>query len=249
MPPARFVNGPIKVKKYTHTQSRYDNVGALPSRYLLLAQTNSGKTTMILHMCLDIYRDCFERIVVFSHSWNLDSTWDPLKEYMEEKEWNLNECGYDSYSDSALAAIIEEQQKIVAWQKAKNHKRLFSLLIIFDDMMSTREAMRGKQIEILYSRGRHMNISAWTSTQAYRKVLNTVRMNSDHELVWKLRNGQDLHAWLEENSAIVGMDRLLEIFRMATSKEYGYLWVNKAAKDEDDIFHPDGLNTPGIKIT
>ena len=199
-------------------------------------------------MALDIYRDCFEKIVVFSSSWNLDSMWDSMKQYMEEKEWNLDECGYETYSDSVLIGILEEQSRIIAYQKAKGHTRLFGILIIFDDMMTTREAMRGKQIEILYSRGRHNFCSVWTSVQAYRRVSNAVRFNSDHELVWKLRNGQDLHAWLEENSAIAGMDRLLEIYRMATSKPYGYLWVNKSAKDENDIFHPDGLNTPGVKI-
>ena len=246
---AVFHNGPIVTKQYTHTQSRYDHVGRLPARYMLLAQTNSGKSTTILNMCLDIYRDCFERITVFSASWLIDSIFDPLKAYCREKEWNLDECGYTSYSDKVLADIIAEQAEIIKWQKAKGHKRLFGHLIIFDDMMTSREAMRGKQIEILYSMGRHRNISVITSSQAYRRVSNVVRMNSDHELVWRLRNGQDLKAWLEENTAIVGEDKLMEIYRKATTPQYGYLWLNKAAASDDDLFHPDGLGTPGEKIT
>ena len=79
-------------------------------------------------------------------------------------------------------------------------------------------------------------------------MLNTVRFNSDHELIWRLRNGQDLQAWLEENSAIVGMDRLMEIYRKAVSKPYGYLWLKKAATNDDDLFYPGGLNTPGERI-
>ena len=94
-----------------------------------------------------------------------------------------------------------------------------------------------------------MNISVITSTQAYRKVLNTVRMNSDHELIWRLRNGQDLEAWIQENEALVGRDLLYDIYMRATSKPYGYLWVNKAADDDNDIFHPNGLGTPGEQIT
>ena len=247
--PERFVNNPIKTKSWTHTQSKYDNVCKLPCRKLLLAQTNSGKTTLILNMLLDVYRDAWERIVVFSSSWETDSTWEPLKQYMREREWNLDECGFSTYSDTVLSGIIAEQAAIVRWQKAKNHKRLFGLLVIFDDMLSTREAIRGKQIEILYTRGRHFHASVWCSTQAYRRISNVVRMNSDHEFVWRLRNGGDLHAWLEENSAIVGLDKLMEIYTNATSRPYGYLWLKKTATDDNDLFHPNGLNTPGVQIT
>jgi hypothetical protein len=159
----------------------------------------------------------------------------------------LDECGYTSYSEKVLADITAEQAEIIKWQKARNHKRLFGLLIIFDDMMTSREAVRGKQIEILYSRGRHNNCSVVTSSQAFRRVSNVVRMNSDHELVWRLRNGGDLKAWLEENSAIVGEDKLLEIYRKATDPQYGYLWLNKAASSDDELFHM-GLGAPGEKI-
>ncbi len=114
-------------------------------------------------------------------------------------------------------------------------------------MIDSRAAMRGKQIEILYARGRHLGISCISSTQAYKEVLNTVRFNCEHELVWKLRNGQDLDAWLQENPAIVGQGELMEIYRKATSVPYGYLWLNKSATDDNNLFHV-GLGAPGEQI-
>ena len=51
-----------------------------------------------------------------------------------------------------------------------------------------------------------------------------------------------------ENTAIVGEDTLMEIYRKATTPQYGYLWLNKAAVSDDDLFHM-GLGTPGEKIT
>ena len=200
-------------------------------------------------MLLTIYRDCFERIIVFSHSWNLDESYTPLKKYMEQKGWDLAECGYAGYNDEVLANIIAEQNRLIRYQKSKGMTKLWGLCLFFDDLIDSRAAMRGKNLEILYARGRHMNISVITSTQAYRKVLNTVRMNSDHELIWRLRNGQDLEAWIQENEALVGRDLLYDIYMRATSKPYGYLWVNKAADDDNDIFHPNGLGTPGEQIT
>ena len=47
----------------------------------------------------------------------------------------------------------------------------------------------------------------------------------------------------------MGRDLLYSVYLQATSKPYGYLWLNKAADDDDDIFHPDGLGTPGLKIS
>ena len=205
----QFVNKVVQVKKYTQKQSRYDHTPRAPFAQLLLAPRNSGKTNLILNQCLDIYRDCFEKIVVFSHSWNTDSTWLPLKKYMQEKEWNLQECGFSEYSDEALAKVIAEQSAIVRYQKSHGQTQIYGILIIFDDMIDSRAAMRGKQIEILYARGRHIFCSVISSTQAYKRgASNLVRFNSDHELVWRLRNGQDLDAWMTENSAILGYDQL-----------------------------------------
>ena len=115
----RFENKPVKMKQYTTKQSSYGElVGKLPCRYLALAQTKSGKTNLVLNMLLDIYRDCFERIVVFSHSWHLDDTYTPLKKYMEEKGWDLSECGYAGYNDKILNDVIQEQAEIIKMQKS-----------------------------------------------------------------------------------------------------------------------------------
>ena len=189
----------------------------------------------------------FERIIVFSHSWETDSSWEPHKKYMLEKEWNLKECGFSSYSDAVLEKIIDEQAQITRYCKKKGTKCM-GILIIFDDMMDSRAAMRGKQIEILYARGRHIFISCITSVQSVKKVSNVVKQQSEHVLCWRLRSSGDLDSFLDENSAIVPMDQIQQIYWKAVSKPYGYLWLNKTATDDDDIFHPYGLGTPGEKL-
>ena len=49
-------------------QSKSDHLPRLPCTFLALAGTNSGKTTTIVNMCLNprLYRDCFDRIEIFS---------------------------------------------------------------------------------------------------------------------------------------------------------------------------------------
>ena len=118
-----------------------------------------------------------------------------------------------------------------------------------DDMMTDQAAMRGKLIDVIYSRGRHLQISVITSLQSVKKVSTVVRQNSEHVLVWRLRSGGDLDSFLDENSAIVGVDKLQELYWTAVRKPYGYLWVDKSTNDEDEMFPPDGLGPPPVKIT
>ena len=76
---------PIKVKEYTFKQSKYKQCGSLPVRGIILGPSSAGKGVLLQNMILDIYRDCFERIYIFSASINVDHTWLPVKKYISEK--------------------------------------------------------------------------------------------------------------------------------------------------------------------
>ena len=71
---------PINIKEYTVKQSTYQVVGKLPIRNITVGPSGSGKTNLIIAMILDIYRDCFSRIFIFSASIDVDSSWILVKE-------------------------------------------------------------------------------------------------------------------------------------------------------------------------
>ena len=73
-----------------------------------------------------------------------------------------------------------------------------------------------------------------------------VRVNTTDEVVFKLRNAHDLQAWVEESSALADPNTIMEIYRRAVSQPYGFVWLKKTAKHEDEIFHI-GFN-PGEQI-
>ena len=56
---------PIKVKEYESKQSKYDHVGKLPMRSMILGPSGSGKTILLQHMIMDIYRGAFSRIYIY----------------------------------------------------------------------------------------------------------------------------------------------------------------------------------------
>ena len=70
---------PIKIKEYTVKQSKYQVVGQLPIRSIILGPSGSGKTVLLQNMILNIYRDCFNRIYVFSPPIVVDSSWYVVK--------------------------------------------------------------------------------------------------------------------------------------------------------------------------
>jgi hypothetical protein len=116
---------PIKLDEYTSTQSKYDHCAKLPTRSLILAPSGGGKTVLLQNMVLDIYKDCFSRVYIFSPSIEVDVTWQPVKEYLknhlkqdEKKEKYL--C--NSYQSAELERIKETQHSAVEVTKHNNMK-------------------------------------------------------------------------------------------------------------------------------
>ena len=57
---------PIKCKEYDIPCSKYPQCGKLPIRTILLGPSGSGKGILLQNLILDVYKDCFERIFIWS---------------------------------------------------------------------------------------------------------------------------------------------------------------------------------------
>ena len=127
---------PIHVKEFTVKQSKYEVCGKLPIRSVILGPSGSGKTVLLQNMILDIYKDCFNRIYIFSPSVEVDMTCRPVKDYIE-KHMKVRHTAeepiyFDHYDPQALANILETQHKITTLKK-RGDTQLFQILIIVDD--------------------------------------------------------------------------------------------------------------------
>ena len=128
---------PIKLREYETKQSKHETVPQIQFRSVILGPSGSGKTILSQNMILDIYRNCFSRVFIFSPSINVDATWSPVKEYTEKemkvKHSEEEPIYFDHYNPEALLKIITTQHKVIEFQKKQNHKKLFSVLVIVDD--------------------------------------------------------------------------------------------------------------------
>ena len=188
---------PVKVQEFSVKQSKYEMVGKLPTRSIICAPSGGGKTVLLQSLILDIYRDCFSRIYIFSPSIHIDYTWLPVKDYIKKdikiEETDTDKFYFEHYEPEALSNIIHTQHKIIEYMKKNKYKKLHQILIVIDDHVDdpifTRQS---KLLHQLYIRGRHDCISTITSTQKYYAIAPIIRINSTQLYVFRLRNYKDL---------------------------------------------------------
>ena len=112
---------PIKLKEFEVKQSKFDVAPQIPFRSVILGPSGSGKTILLQNMILNIYKNCFSRIYIFSPSIDVDMTWTPVKKYIEEdmKIAHTEEepLFFDNYDAGALHNILTTQHKVIYFMK------------------------------------------------------------------------------------------------------------------------------------
>ena len=73
--------------------------------------------------------------------------------------------------------------------------------------------------------------------QKYRAISNIIRVNATNLYVFRLRNAGDLDAWVEDVSAIADKKTLLQLYNIATSEPYSFLFIKLNAKKLNDMFY------------
>ena len=208
-----------------------------PSAGCFLGPSATGKTTLIVSLILGPYKGVFDRISIWSPSVNIDSAWDPVKEYAKNLEGSSFHAEWD---EAALQGIIDEQKKRIEIEKrARSRKPLSSLLILVDDHADDPRVMHSSSnvLAMLFTRGRHQGISAWCSTQKLRAMSTVLRVNWRWMIVFKLRSAKERESLLEELSAIYPPKILLEMYEEAVSEPYSFWYINLVAKTREAMFY------------
>ena len=125
---------PVKLKDYTSKQSKYSQCAKLPMRSIVLGPSGSGKTVLLQNMILDIYAGCFDKIYIFSPSVNLDHTWLPVKEHINDKlkikdDDKEDPIYYDEYDPQELLKIRETLTKITNHMKKQGKTKMFNIFL------------------------------------------------------------------------------------------------------------------------
>ena len=198
---------PVNVKEYDFKQSKYEVAPKLPFSQIITGPSGSGKGILLQSMLLDIYRDVFERIYIWSPSISVNSNWLPVKKYIQDNlklDLEKEKCLFDEYIPEELEAVIKRQHKVIEYQKKNDHKKLFSILIIVDDFADSKAFSRNSPLlNQLYVRGRHVSVCIITATQKYNALSPIIRVNSRQLFFFRLRNYREIETMVEELSAVL----------------------------------------------
>jgi hypothetical protein len=214
-------------------------VDKLPTRSILLAASNSGKTVLLTNFILNIYKDCWDAVYIFSPSINLDDNWIPVREYLDKRNKVGDKIYYDEYVAEELLEIVNTQEKLINYQKQHNNKKLFQIAVFIDDFADSPSFSRNSKIlHSLFTRGRHKMISTFVSTQKFASLHPIIRVNASSYIVFKLKNYQDLNLFLDELGALLrDKQKLFRIYKEATAEAYPFLYCDLTAKNINEIFH------------
>ena len=118
-------------------QSKYE----LPFRSIVVASLTGGKTVLIQNLILNVYRDCFARIFIFSPSVHNDPTFVEVKKYQKDNtkvDDEKEKLYYDTNQPEELEEIINTQRKIIHYMKEQKMKKLhsYSLLMILQTTLN-----------------------------------------------------------------------------------------------------------------
>ena len=80
-------------------------------------------------------------------------------------------------------------------------------------------------------------ISTITATQKFSALSPLIRVNATELYVYRLRNHKDLETRIDEVSAVADKKTLMELYTMATSEPYSFLYVKLTAKSKKDMFY------------
>ena len=233
-----------KTKQYNIKQSQYGEiVPTIPFKSVIYSPSHGGKSVLITNLIQDVYRDCFERVYIFSPSIEVDDNWRNTKKYLNEaiKISDEEPSLYQPEFNEEIVSEIMDTQKTIIEHIKKNSKsnKLFSILIVLDDVADDNAQRNSKALKSLFVKGRHSHISVILSSQKGSLLNPVCRVNADSVYLFKLRNFQDLELMINEFSALVGDKKeMMNIYKQAVEdKQYSFLYINLKAKNINGMFH------------
>jgi hypothetical protein len=211
----------IVIKPLTEGESYYyrsDFAFDLPCRVIFVAPSHSGKSVLIENIFANPkfdYYDLFEsnrNVFVMSPTYKSGSM--KIKGLRPE---NIR----DHLDSDLINAIMEEQEEnIREYGKEKSP----NVAIIIDDLIAGLTSHDKNVLRKLYFHGRHAKISTFLTSQSYKSIPKSVRVNADHSIIFQINNTKEMMSIVEEQNVDEGVFRW--ILNHATEQPYSFLKIN-----------------------
>lgn len=211
----------IAIKPLTEGESYYyknDKAFDLPCRVIFVAPSHSGKSVLIENIFCNPKFDYFD---IFEGNRNV-FIMSPTYKSGSMKIKGVRPENVRDHLDSDLINAIEAEQEENIREYGKDKSP--NVAIIVDDLMAGLTARDKNVLRKLYFHGRHSKISTFLTSQSYKSIPKSVRVNADHSIVFQINNTKELSSIVEEQNVDEGVFRW--ILNHATEQPYSFLKIN-----------------------
>lgn len=151
--------------------SHFDTIGTQmkPVAMIVSASRNQGKSYLV--------KDIITKIRASKKGWDIYIVFSNTLENGFYQEFIPGKTKYGAYDPMVIQKLLEIQKN-----KLSENKKPPSVMIIFDDCVS-KKMIYDEEINFLFTRGRHMNLSVIFITQSPTMVNSVWRQNATHLFV------------------------------------------------------------------
>lgn len=166
-----------------------------PFTGLFLGIIGSGKSSMIYSMINTWYKNYYDEVIIYSGVIDANESWSKIK---QKKVLVLNEWNEADFQDY-FKKLEEDQMK-----RQAEKKPLLNVCIIMDDMITQNILSRGRStsLERFITTLRHFNCTLLLSSQSYKLLSRTARMNMLYIIIMSI-NDNELGIIAEEHSGLL----------------------------------------------
>jgi hypothetical protein len=206
-----------------------------PFRVMFYAPSYSGKTTLITNMIKDKntnLKPTFKKnIFVFQPTAFSDKSYEGL---VPDK--NV----FENYDEKTITEIMKESKDLIKGSEAVKGSKKFPVLMIFDDAILEVDNNRKGLMSLLFTKGRHYNISVILTSQQAKLAIPTWRLNASHNILLPQKlNPMELDA-VSELTPLDKKKFMSIIEDIRDSEPYTFLVIDMTTPDINKMFLKNG---------
>ena len=197
----------------------------IPFIFSLIGPRGSGKSTLVKRFLNEQFIYKFQYIAILSPSLHLNTDFDFMEDYSNVYLFHNN-----------FKSVINEIINTMENYKTKDKSSKIQTLIILDDCLTENNVLRFKGLELLATRGRHMNISIVVTSQILKCISNKIRENSDYILSFGSNSYSELEKFLGENFSKLDLKNIRLKLKEIFSQKYNFIFIDNHQQLDDKMF-------------
>lgn len=187
----------------------------------VVAKRNSGKSILIRYL-INKQKHLFSKIFVICPTEKINPFYNQITK---------EDCIFDEWNENWVEELIETLTKINTHKPLSERK---NVLLILDDCMSDINYNSSKSMKLIYTRGRHFNLSIIATCQYLNSLPKICRSNCDLIITGQM-NLSSIEMMANEYCSNLDKSEFIKLFNRST-KDYNFLVINNnSVKENSDL--------------